>query len=264
MPIQTSFQPGEFCWVDLSAHDMQAAIDFYGELFGWTADVQDTYGGPRYAMFMKNGAVVGGIGQMDDEMKGAGIPPMWNSYVATDDCEATEARARELGATVTVPTMEVPGKGKLAFFLDKEGASFATWQTTSDDGVPFLKGEHGSLSWNELMNRDMAGAKALYGGLFDWTFVAMPMGDVQYQMIKAGSADAGGMMAMDGEQFKGVPAHWLVYFQVDDGAAGVAAAEQAGATVMVPLTDIPVGNFSVLSDPQGAVFCLIQLTSQDC
>ncbi|QDU85263.1 27 kDa antigen Cfp30B [Planctomycetes bacterium Pla163] len=259
MPTHASFQPGEFCWVDLVAHDMQTAMEFYGELFGWTAEVQNTYGGPPYAMFMKDGAVVGGIGQMSDEMMGAGIPPMWNSYVATDDCEATEARARELGALVTVPTMEVPSMGKLAFFVDQEGASIACWQSTNDDGVPFLKGEHGSLSWNELMNRDTAGAKALYGGLFDWDFVAMPMGDTRYEMIKAGSVDAGGMMAMDGERFDGVPAHWLVYFQVDDGAQGVAAAEEAGATVMVPLTEIPVGRFSVLSDPQGAVFCLIEL-----
>ncbi len=33
MAIRESFKPGEFCWVDYNAHDMPAALDFYGQLF---------------------------------------------------------------------------------------------------------------------------------------------------------------------------------------------------------------------------------------
>ena len=129
MSVRTDFAPGEFCWVDLNAHDMEAAAAWYGTLFDWSHMTMETPGGgPPYAFFRRGEAVIGGLGQMSDEMKAQGIPPMWNSYLATVDCLATEARVKETGGTVTVPTMEVPGHGKLAFFMDPEGASFAAWQ----------------------------------------------------------------------------------------------------------------------------------------
>ena len=50
-----------------------------------------------------------------------------------------------------------------------------------------------------------------------------------------------------------VPAHWLVYFGVDDTDEAVATAVRSGATTLVPPADIPPGRFSVLADPDGAV-----------
>ena len=262
MPVRKAFAPGEFCWIDLNAHDLEAAVSWYGALFGWSHMVMDTPGGgPPYAFFLAGEASVGGIGQMTDEMKAQGIPPMWNSYIATKDCEATEAKVKELGGTVTVPTMEVPGHGKLAFFLDPEGASFAAWQATSEDGPGMRVGDPGSLSWNELMTRDPGKASDFYGKLAGWKFAPMPMGDVDYTMIKNAGKDAGGIMPMNGPQFEGIPAHWLVYFAVEDCDATAAKAQASGGKVNVPPTDIEVGKFSVLSDPQGAVFCVIKLNA---
>ena len=40
---------------------------------------------------------------------------------------------------------------------------------------------------------------------------------------------------------------------------GAARAAELGGNVCVPPTDIPVGRFSVLADPQGAGFSVIQL-----
>ena len=194
MPVRSDFKPGEFCWVDLSAHDLEAALAWYGKMFDWTHMKMDTPGGgPPYAFFQKGEAVIGGIGQMTDEMKGQGIPPMWNSYICSADCSATEAKVREIGGTVTVPTMDIPGHGKLAFFLDPEGASFAAWQSTSDAGPGVLVNEPGGLCWNELMTRDTAKASSFYGSLVGWEFDAMPMGNIDYTMIKNGGKDAGGM-----------------------------------------------------------------------
>lgn len=257
MPVRKDFKPGEFCWIDFMAHDMEAAGKWYSDLFGWTVMLVPSEG-PPYGFFMKGEHGVGGLGQMSDEMKGMGIPPVWNSYVNTADCEATEAKARELGATVNVPTTEVPGFGKLAFFMDPEGASIATWQSLSEDGPGMLVGEPTGLSWNELMTRDSEKAKEFYGALYGWDFMAMPMGDIDYTVLKAGEADAGGMMAMAGPQFEGVPAHWMVYFAVEDCKATAAACEASGGKVLVPPTEIPVGEFSCLQDPQGGAFAIIR------
>ncbi|GJM44248.1 MAG: putative glyoxalase/bleomycin resistance protein [Gemmatimonadota bacterium] len=260
MPARKDFAPGEFCWIDLMAHDMEAAAAWYNELFGWTHLVMESPGdGPPYAFFFKGEAGIGGLGQMDDAMKSQGVPPMWNSYVCTADCQATEARVQELGGTVTVPTMEVPGFGKLAFFLDPEGASFAAWQTIGDGGHGVLVQEPGGMSWHELMTRDSAKASSFYGKLFGWEFAAMPMAGVDYTMVKNAGKDAAGFMPMSGDQFEGIPAHWLVYFAVEDCDAIAAKAAATGGRIHVPPTEIPVGKFSVLGDPQGGGFAVVQL-----
>lgn len=258
MPVRTDFTPGDFCWVDLAAFDLESAAKWYGDLFGWELCMQETHGGPPYGFLTKDGEAVGGIGQLSDEMKAQGIPPVWNSYVMTADCAATEAKVAELGGTVTVPTMEIPGYGKLAFFLDPEGASFAAWQSTAEDSRGLLVHEPGGLSWNELMTRSTDKAASFYGALFGWEFASMPMGDVEYTMVKSGGKDTAGMMPMVGPQSEGVPSHWMVYFTTADCAASSAKAEATGGTILVPPTEIPVGKFSMLRDPQGGAFSLIE------
>lgn len=263
MPIRNDFQPGEFCWVDLNAHNMDSAAAWYGQLFGWTPVMQESPGGPPYAFFMQGDAPAAGVGQMIDEMKAQGIPPLWNSYVMVADCEASEQRARQLGGSVTVPTMEVPGHGKLCYIMDPENTSIAMWQQLGQGNGVFTT-EHGGLSWNELMCRDVARAREFYGRLFGWEFTDMPMGDINYTMIKSNGKDAGGMMAMEGAQFEGIPSHWMVYFAVDDCEATARKVAETGGKVCVPPTEIPVGRFSVVSDPQGGTFSIVTVTQQSC
>ena len=49
-----------------------------------------------------------------------------------------------------------------------------------------------------------------------------------------------------------IPAHWLVYFAVEDTDATVAQAKERGGSVMVEPIDIPAGRFAILTDPHGA------------
>jgi len=261
MPVRDDFKPGQFCWIDLNAHDLEAATRWYGELFGWSPAGQDTQGGPPYVFFLKGEAAAAAGGQMNDEMKAAGVPQMWNSYVCVEDCAAMEAKAAGLGATITVPTMEVPGHGKLCFLMDPAGASLALWQGT-EDKMGVCVAEHGGLSWNELMSRDPAASREFYGQLFGWTYEDMPMDGVDYTVIKAHDEQAGGIMPMVGEEWKDVPEHWMVYFAVDDCDATAAKVAATGGNVCVPPTDIPVGRFSVVNDPQGGTFSIIQMTEQ--
>lgn len=253
MPLRTDFTPGEFCWIDMIAHDIEAAVEWYGALFGWTVEMQPTPGGPRYGFLKKGDHVLGGIGQMPDEMKAAGAPQAWNCYVATEDCEATEARAKELGGSVMFPTTEIPGKGRLAFFTDPEGAVIPVWQTTEDDDVGVLTEEHGAMIWCERMTRDVDAVKAFYGDLFGWEFGGRP----DHLVARIGDRDAGGVMPM-GEAYEGVPPHWLLYFRADDCAAVAGAAAASGGTVVVPTMDLPIGRFAILMDPAGGAFALLE------
>ena len=67
---------------------------------------------------------------------------------------------------------------------------------------------------------------------------------------------------MKGDQWKGVPPHWSMYVTVADCDERAARATQLGGKLYMPPTDIPnVGRFSVIADPQGATFNIIQMTA---
>jgi predicted enzyme related to lactoylglutathione lyase len=56
-----------------------------------------------------------------------------------------------------------------------------------------------------------------------------------------------------------VPPHWLAYFSVDDVDACASKAKQMGANLyLAPMTMEGVGRFSVIADPQGAVFAIFK------
>jgi len=119
---------------------------------------------------------------------------------------------------------------------------------------------HGSVGWRELVTPDIEGAREFYSRLFDWNVtVDNETADMPYTMFGVGDSTMAGAMAMDGDQWAGVPPHWMLYFLVDDTDASAAKAEELGGTIHVPPGDIPnIGRFSVVSDPAGATFTIIK------
>ena len=117
--------------------------------------------------------------------------------------------------------------------------------------------QQGAFSWFELMTSDVDGAKIFYSSLFGWDTEDMPMGDMNYTVVKVGEESLGGIMTVP-PQAEGTPPNWGVYVTVNDVDATARKAEELGGKVLVPPTDIPnVGRFSVLQDPQGAVISAI-------
>ena len=116
---------------------------------------------------------------------------------------------------------------------------------------------HGVFSWCELMTTDVEAAKEFYTELFGWTAEAVTIDGMQYNLIKVEGTEIGGIMALPA-QAQGAPPCWGTYVTVDDVDATAGKAQELGASVIVPLTDIPeVGRFCVIRDPQGAVISII-------
>lgn len=113
---------------------------------------------------------------------------------------------------------------------------------------------HGQFHWNELMTRNVEGAKKFYGETLGWTFDAMPMpGGSTYWIAKAGDVPAGGLFDISGPDYKSVPESWMPYIAVDDVDARVNKATKAGAKVMKPAFEVPgVGRIVMLLEPGGA------------
>jgi len=137
---------------------------------------------------------------------------------------------------------------------------FSVWQPGTHRGAE-VAGEPGSLAWAELETRDPSAVTGFYGKVFGWG-THTSQGPVEYTEWKLGDQSVAGMMRMDAKAIPAeVPPHWLVYFGAADADAVTAKAKGLGAQVLVPPTAIPQGDmrFSVLRDPQGAVFGLLQM-----
>jgi uncharacterized protein len=110
---------GVFVWDELGTQDVDASERFYGAVFGWTTtDMGPDYGG--YKIFQTGETRVGGLMKLPD----TSIPSMWAPYVATDDADATVAKAKELAGSVVLEPMDVPAVGRIAVLKDSTGAVF--------------------------------------------------------------------------------------------------------------------------------------------
>jgi hypothetical protein len=244
-------------WIDIGT-DVEAAKAFYGGLFGWTGQdagpIEETGG---YGFFLKDGKMVAGYGPQQNPG-----PPFWATYICVADAEATAAKVKEAGGQIVMDPMDVMDQGRMAVFQDPEGAFISVWQPGAHKGAELVN-EPGSFSWNELNTRDPDGAKAFYTAVFGWEMVDQDMGGgMVYTEIRLDGATVAGILDMRGRVPDMVPAHWLVYFTVEDTDASVSKAQELGGTVMVPPTDIPPGRFAVVADPQGGAFAVIKMEQQ--
>ena len=247
----TKHEPGAFSWAELATSDAAGAKTFYTKLFGWSFN--DSPAGPDmvYTTLQKNGRAVGALYQIRPDQKG--MPPNWSAYFTVASADRATARAAELGAKTLMAPFDVMEYGRMSVLQDPQGAVFSVWEPRKHIGAEVVN-EAGAPCWVELQTNDPAAAEKFYTGLFPWT--AKKGGD--YTEWQLGGQSIGGMMKIAPE-WGPVPPHWLVYFMVDDVDGSVAKAGGLGAAPIVPPMDIPnTGRFSVLKDPQGAVFAVFQ------
>ena len=254
MSERTSYVPGTPCWVDLGTPDIDAAAAFYGGLFGWSVpegENSEQTGGYRQAM-LRDKPVAGVMPLMQE-----GQPPAWSTYVSVEDADATAAKVREAGGMVMAEPMDVMDLGRMAIFADTTGAVFGVWQPGTFIGAQVVS-EAGAVVWNELNTRDPEAAKAFYGAVFGWGFEEREFETGMYTSLKVGDDTVGGMIDITGRAPDEVPAHWLVYFAVEDADATLEKAKAGGGeAVFGPESISEVGRIAVLKDPYGAVFALI-------
>lgn len=114
---------------------------------------------------------------------------------------------------------------------------------------------NGKFTWYELTNPAPEAAERFYGAVLGWEARDAQVPGMRYSLLSSAGEDIAGLMA----PMEGGPQMWLGYIAVDDIEAAAAKAEKGGAKPIVPLCPIPgVGRFSILVDPQGASFALIQ------
>ena len=248
---------GSFCWIELATSDQTAAKNFYGALFGWTPNDMPMGPGAYYTIFKIDGRDAGGGYTLRPEQREMKVPPHWMLYILVENVDATAAKVAQLGGTAIVPGFDVMDVGRMAVIQDPTGAYFCLWQA-KQSVANSIANVHGTLCWADLSTPDPDRAKAFYSGLLGWQFTVGEKDTSGYLHIKNGEHFIGGVPPAACCQ-PGVPPHWLAYFQVDDVDVSANKAKEMGATLLMPpMTMEGVGRWSVIADPQGAVFAIFK------
>lgn len=243
---------GAPCWIELFTADTEAAVAFYGGLFGWTAtDPSPEFGG--YRMFLRDGLPLAGLMHNDGS---AGGPSAWSTYLSSNDAAATVERARAAGATVVAEAMTVGDLGRMAVLVDPAGAMVGVWEAINFPGF-MSRAVTGAPSWFENLSKDYAAAQAFYPAVFDWDLHTMSDTDeFKYSTLGENESALAGLMdarAMLGD----LPSRWQFYIQVENTDATVAAAVAAGGSLTMQNNNTPYGSLALLADPAGLLFAVM-------
>jgi uncharacterized protein len=273
MPERDGYIPGVPCWIDTRHPDPEAAVAFYNGLFGWEFEnVMPPAADAPYFVARIRGGDVAAVGSIPE-----GAPPaaMWNTYVWVDSADDSASKVRAAGGRVVTEPFDLPNAGRMAVFTDPEGAAFCVWEAREHQGARVVN-EHGSLNFNDLNTRDVAGAKAFYGAVFGWQTLELDGGfemwtlpgygdhlerdnpQLREQMAEldspAGFEDVVASIVPIADGQPDTPPHWGVTFAVDDADAVAEKAAELGGTVVLPPLDAPWVRMTVIADPQGATF----------
>ncbi|MEV6649185.1 VOC family protein [Streptomyces sp. NPDC051219] len=274
------FAEGTPCWVDASLADLGAGRRFYGELFGWTFDEG---GGEEYGSYTQaysDGKKVAALAPKPDGR----MPTVWEVYFATPDAAALSARITSAGGQVVMGPMEVrpfgstapaadpegsvlaPIKvrpfGTMALAADPEGAVFGFWQPGTHRGFEKLR-EPNAYCWTEVYSRDKDRVDPFYEEVFGFIGSDVEDAGIEFRTWSPRGTEPGPETAIGGRSVitdafpAEMPAHFLVYFNVEDCDASVATVQQLGGRVTAGPFDTPYGRIAVVADNQGAVFALL-------
>ncbi len=271
-----TYPHGVTCWVDTSQPDVDAAVAFYGGLFGWAFEDATPPEAPiRYVVASLDGRDVAALtGPKTGSAE-------WNTYVAVDDVEATVATLAGLGGTVAVEPADAGPDGvagRSATMLDPEGAPIGLWQPGQRLGVQAAN-EPGAWNFSDLHTGDPTAAGDFYSAAFGWRVVDQGWGtaiqvpgygdhleatvDPHIRTRQASAPEGfedviGGIAPLTELEHP----HWHVTFTVDDRDASMAAVERLGGVVLSTAED-DWTRTAVVRDPAGAEFTLSQFVPKE-
>ncbi|MBP8533887.1 VOC family protein [Streptomyces sp. MK37H] len=235
-------------WASLAAADPHTVASFYTAVLGWA--ITETDG---QLIASAAGTPVAGIADLTTADGASG----WLLHFDVDDLDtALTAVSRADGAVLP---SAAGGSAETAVVSDPNGTRFALRAPATRHRE---RAAHGTLAWGELITDDVDTSAAFYRGAFGWGLTE-PSGPLGRREWQTNGRSFSGLLPRPPAMPACTPAYWDVYFAVDDIEAAATGATEHGGTQLMPPTPIEIGTIAVFLDPAGAVFTLVQLTTEE-
>ena len=236
-------QLGKFVWFDLLTEDVQAAQQFYKELFGWrfTADTNS----PDYYVIYSGDKPIGGI--VEHENKDPTIQEsMWLVSLSVADVNRAVSAVKGRNGKVLDGPVDIKGRGRMAVIRDAEGAELVLIRAAGGD-PPDGGFKTGEWLWVDLFTKDAQKALDFYGAVAGYNTQTIPTADEDFIILlrRSGRAYAGVVKL----QWDEVEPNWLPYIKVDDLVGTISKAEKLGGILL-----LRTENVAIIADPTGGVF----------
>jgi uncharacterized protein len=263
MSERDGFQPGVPCWVETWQDDGDAAMDYYGRIFGWEAEKTSSSDDGSFRVCRLRGRDVAAIGSPIPEE--APRVPTWTTFIQVDDAEGTADAVKRAGGSVIAGPMDSLEGGRIAIVADPAGATFAVWEQSRHRGAQLVN-EPGAWTMSMLVTPRPEEAVPFYGDVFGWTTESFGMGGGEMTLFTLPGfvggepqqpvpRDVVAVIAPPGAS-DGAPPHWSVGFWIRDPDEAARLTREMGGKVLAEPFDIPGAGMrqAALADPQGATF----------
>ncbi|MGW3418276.1 VOC family protein [Streptomyces phaeochromogenes] len=242
---QTAVGPS---WASHASADPRTVASFYRAVLGWA--IRETNG---QLIASAAGTPVADIADLTTADGTSG----WLIHFDVDDLDtALTAVSRADGA---VMPSAVRGSAETTVVSDPNGTRFALRAPARRHRE---RAAHGTLSWGELITDDVDASAAFYRGAFGWGLTE-PSGPLGRREWQTHGRSFSGLLPRPPAMPAETPAYWDVYFAVDDIEAAATTATERGGTLLMQPTPIEIGVIAVFLDPAGAVFTLVQPTTEE-
>ena len=237
----------EPAWVTMGSADPRAAAAFYQAVLGWelSDDGEQVHGSVA-------GRPVAAI------VHAAGDASGWLLHIEVDHvATAVDTVTRAGGRTLVPATTNTDAT--LAVVADRSGTRFGLRESRALQHG--RSSSPGAFAWGELITDDVSTSAAFYNAAFGWQLTD-PMGPLGRREWRLDGRAVSGLLPRPPAMPAETPAYWDVYFAVPDLETAITTAGERNATPLLAPTPIEIGTIAVLLDPAGAIFTLIQPSTE--
>jgi len=246
---------GHFVWTEIITPDKEKSIPFFKKVLGWVNE-----GDEWYFQMKAGGHLVGAMCEEPDKTKPKKEHTFVNVYIGVNSVDEIAERVKHFGGTVVKDPFDVMDKGRMATFLDPDGAEFNVWQGNTHTGIPKLDHKdmpaNGFPCWFELNAKDKDRSIQFYTKVFGWEYYTKSFApNMEYTVFFKDEVQVAGLIQMTPE-WGNLPPHWMTYFLVENIDETVKIAKELGGITNSKPSDIPgmKEKMCLVKDPTGIPF----------
>ena len=232
---------GKFVWHDLLTDDVNAARNFYGDVFGWTFETKGSY-----LQILNQGNLIGGMMQIrptvDSKAEAVWLPSM---SVANVDQSIRYVKSKK-GKVLKGP-LEMNERGKGVLVSDSQGAQLVLLHTKNGDPKDMTP-QAGDWLWNELWTNTPQESYSFYRKLGGYDSSEIRNG---YGLLIHKGKWRAGIRDVSKEDLK---ARWVPAIRVLDLEETMRKVKALGGEVLIsPHKELVDGNVALIADNTGAL-----------